>query len=248
MKILRYDRGGNQAYGVLEGDSVRAIQGDICGDFQVGDEECKLDQVKLVAPVQPGIVVGDAMGFPGKGHDHVKEPLIFFKAASSVIGHLENIIIPASCDFLEAGAELAVVMAREARSVPEDKALKYVLGYTCAFDVAGVDLIQERVFMAKAKSHYTFTPLGPVIATDLDSTALTMKFTRNGVLELTASTGDMLFGVARVISFISEFMALQPLDVVLMGMPPHSPQTTEGDVLELEISGIGTLRNRVVKG
>ncbi|MBI3915089.1 MAG: fumarylacetoacetate hydrolase family protein [Chloroflexi bacterium] len=255
MKIIRYERCGNEAYGVLDGDSVRAVQGSICSDFKVSDEVCKLDQVKLLAPVQPGLIVGVAGNrvlspseIAEHGHDHseFKEPVIFFKASSSVIGPLDNIVIPAASNGLLIGPEVAVVMRREALQVSEDRALEYILGYTSALDVSVRGLVADP-FAARAKSYHTFCPMGPLIATDLDCRALRVTCRHNNVAVLDMNTSNWLFSVASVISSISQFMTLRPLDAVLMGSLGDLLGTADGDVVEVEIEGIGRLRNTVVR-
>lgn len=255
MKIIRYERSGNEAYGALEGDSVRAIHGSIYGDFEVGGEICRLDQVKLLSPVQPGLIVGVAGNHvmsPSEiakhGHDHrdFKEPVIFFKAPSAVIGHLDNIVIPTIAKELSIGAEVAVVIGREAREVPEDRAMEYVLGYTCTLDVAAWGFDGDP-FAARAKSQRTFCPLGPVIDTELDSSALRVISRQNGVIVGDENTSTWVHGVAGAISSISGFITLRPLDVVLMGSLHELFGIADGDVIEVEVEGIGTLRNKVVR-
>jgi 2-keto-4-pentenoate hydratase/2-oxohepta-3-ene-1,7-dioic acid hydratase in catechol pathway len=251
MKIVRFEWGQGVRYGVLEGDDVSVIEGDILGRFTAGEKLCTVGDVRLLAPVQPKTVACVAANYHGLmkyvDREIPKEPEVFLKPRSAVVGHLDGIVCPAVSKHLTCGGELAVVVKCEARNVPEDIALDFVLGYTCANDVTAWDLISER-FPTRAKGFYTFCPLGPCISTDIDGDNVTLKSTLNGDLILDDSTSGMIFSVREAISYISQFMALEPLDVVLMGTPRPETTVEAGDVVEIEIDGIGTLRNTVVKG
>lgn len=251
MKIIRFDWEQEVRYGVLDGDDVHAIDGDMFDDFLVGEKLCALGDVRLVAPVQPRAVACVAANYHELmkyvDREIPKEPEVFLKPPSAVTGHLGGIVYPTVSKHLTCGGELAVVLKREARNVPEERALDFVLGYTCANDVTASDLTAER-FSTRAKGFYTFCPLGPCIATDIDGDNVILKSTLNGQLILDDPTSGMIFSVKEAVSYISQFMALEPLDVVLMGTPRPETTVDVGDVVEVEIEGIGTLRNRVVKG
>jgi len=249
MRIIRFEWERRARYGVLDGDAVFAIDGSVVGDFVVGEKLCSVSEVKLLAPVQPRIVTCIAANYydlcEETGREIPVAPQVFFKPSSAVVGHLGDIAYPEVSRHVTCGGELAVVVKREARKIPEDRALDFVLGYTCANDVTAWDLINER-FPTRAKGYYTFCPLGPCIATDIDGDNITLKSRLNGELILNHSTSGMIFGVKEALSYISQFMALEPLDVILMGTPRPETTFTVGDVVEVEIEGIGTLRNRVV--
>lgn len=172
-------------------------------------------------------------------------PELFLKPASSVIGHLDHIVYPEVSNSISCGGELAVVIQSEARKVSEERTLEYVLGYTCAIDVTALDLLSDR-FPTRAKSYYTFCSLGPYIATVIGDNLL-LRSRVNGNQVLDHSTSGMIFSVAKVISCITQFMALQPLDVILMGTPKPETSVNPGDVVEVELQGISTLRNTIVQ-
>ena len=251
MKIIRFEWEQGVRYGVLDGDDVWVIEGDILGSFTAAEKLCALGDVRLLAPVQPKTVACVAANYHQLmkyvDREIPKEPEVFLKPPSAVTGHLGGIVYPTVSRHLTWGGELAVVMKREARNVPEERALDFVLGYTCANDVTASDLTAER-FPTRAKGFYTFCPLGPCIATDIDGNNVTLKSTLNGQLIVDDSTSGMIFSVKKAVSYISQFMALEPLDVVLMGTPRPETTVHVGDVVEVEIEGIGTLRNTVVKG
>jgi len=142
--------------------------------------------------------------------------------------------------------ELAVVIGQRARNVPPQKAHDFILGYTCANDVTARDLQRRDNQWTRAKGFDTFSPLGPYIVTDLDPAHLAIRSRVNGELRQDGSTADMVFGVAELIAYISQVMTLEPGDVILTGTPSGVGPLQPGDVVEVEIEGIGTLRNPVV--
>lgn len=246
MKIIRFELGQRIGYGVVDGDTVFSIEGNICDQFSVGRKLCSLSEVRLLSPVQPKIVVGVGGNYYGLlkevGDEVPSEPSLFFKPSSSVVGHLGNIVYPRMSNDVRFGGELAVVIKYEARNVPEDRALEYVLGYTCGNDLTAHDLPSMR-----NKSFYTSCPLGPCIATDINADNLRTKSRLNGSLIQDGSTSDMVFDVGKIISYITEFMALEPLDVIITGTSVRERKIHIGDTVEVEIEGIGILRNTVTK-
>ena len=248
MKIIRFQWNEAPTYGILDDESVLSLNGDILGNFTVGKKLCNLGDIKLLAPVQPNIVVG----LGGNYHSLLavdtsihSKPEAFLKPPSAVIGHLDNIIYPGIVDNVHMEGELAVIVKREARHVPEDQALEYILGYTCANDVTA--RIEADRSSTRAKAFYTFCPIGPCIATDLDPDNLKITSRLNDTLiQDSDPTNDMVFNVKKIISYITEFMALQPLDVILTGTSRPPALIKAGDIIEIEIEGIGVLRNTVV--
>lgn len=250
MKIIRFEWQQTIMYGVTDAGSVFSIEGDILGDFSIGKKLCSMSDVKLLAPVQPKILVCIAAnyhkGLRELGREIPGEPELFFKPASSVVGHLEDIVYPDVSKEVGIAGEVAVVMKYEARKVPVDKALDYVLGYTCVNDVMAMDLERKDRFPTRAKSYYAFCPLGPCIATDINGDDLKIRYSINDTVIADESTSDMIFNISQTISYITQFMALEPLDVVLMGSPIRNEIVKIGDTIEVEIEGIGKLRNTVI--
>lgn len=249
MKIVRFELGQRIGYGVVDGNTVFSIKGDIYDEFGIGKKLCSLSEVRLLAPVQPKIVVGVGANYYALakevGTEIPSEPSLFFKPPSSVVGHLDNIVYPKISNDVRFGGELAVVMKYQARNVPEDRALEYVLGYTCGNDLTARDL-QDRSPI-RNKSFYTSCPLGPCVATDINAANLRIKSRLNGILIQDESTSDMIFSVSQIISYITEFMALEPFDVILTGTSRKETRINIGDTIEVEIEGIGVLRNTVTK-
>jgi 2-keto-4-pentenoate hydratase/2-oxohepta-3-ene-1,7-dioic acid hydratase in catechol pathway len=252
MRIVRYEYYHQSDYGLLEGDVINAVSGDVFGDFGRGARRAALSEVRLLAPCQPSKIV--ALGLNYRAHAaEVKtalptEPLIFLKPPTTVIGPNDPIVYPAMSQRVDYEGELAIVIGRVARHVVEANALDYVLGYTCANDVTARDLQSRDGQWTRAKSFDTFCPLGPWIETDLAPGDLRIETLVNGGVRQSSRTSDLIFGVPKLISFVSHVMTLLPGDVILTGTPSGVGPVQPGDVIEVEIEGIGVLRNPVGDG
>lgn len=174
-----------------------------------------------------------------------QEPLIFFKPPSSVIGDGEAIIYPSSSNHIEYEGELAVVIAKQAKNISANEARLYIAGYTCANDITARDLQKRDGQWSRAKGFDTFTPLGPRIASEIDPTNLDIRLLLNGEVKQNSNTNQMVFDVFELVSFISKIMTFLPNDVILTGTPPGVGPVQKGDIVEVQIEGIGTLRNPV---
>ena len=249
MLLVRYQHHHATHFGHLDGDGIGLIAGDIFGEFVRGPRAVSLADVTLLAPCQPSKVIAIGSNFA----DRLRErglptpdlPVMFFKAPSAVVGPEEAILLPPQSQDVEYSAELAVVIGRRARRVTPEAALQHILGYTCANDVIALDLALQDGAWTRGSSFDTFCPLGPCIATGLDPADLRITCAVNGQTRQLSSTRDMLFGVPQVVAFASSVMTLLPGDVILMGSPAGAGPLADGDVVEVEIEGIGTLRNPV---
>jgi 2-keto-4-pentenoate hydratase/2-oxohepta-3-ene-1,7-dioic acid hydratase in catechol pathway len=209
-----------------------------------------LTAVRLLAPCRPTKILAVGLNYrthaAEAGYDVPSEPLVFSKPPSSVIGPLETIVYPALSQQVDYEGELAVVIGRQARSVSPVKAHDFVLGYTCGNDVTARDLQRRDDQWTRAKGFDTFCPLGPCIVTGLDTAHLAIRTHVNGEIRQDASTADMVFNVAELIAYVSQVMTLEPGDVILTGTPSGVGPLQPGDVVDVEIEGIGALRNPVV--
>ena len=187
--------------------------------------------------------------------DHAKEfnmkiptePLIFMKPATSVVEHEEAIIYPPETKELDYEGEMAIVVSETARCVSADKAYRYIAGYTCANDVTARDLQRIDKQWTRAKSFDTFCPLGPRIVSDIDPRRLDITTRLNGEVKQHSNTSNLIFDVFHLLSFISHIMTLLPGDVIITGTSSGVGPMQPGDVVEVEIEGIGVLRNFVRK-
>jgi 2-keto-4-pentenoate hydratase/2-oxohepta-3-ene-1,7-dioic acid hydratase in catechol pathway len=253
MKIVRYRHDGREHYGALEGDTVVPMEGSL--DALTKTPRAKsipLDTVRILAPVAPRKIVAAGLNYGAFVREQKveppKEPLIFLKPATAVIGPDDAIVYPPQTRELYYEGELAIVIARRASRVQLSEARRYVLGYTCMNDVTAGDLQARDNEFTRSKSFDTFAPIGPVIETEIenpDALALTTKL--NGEIRQNANTSDLIFKSDFLVSFISHVMTLMPGDVISTGTPPGVGQMKVGDVIEIEIEGIGVLRNTVAR-
>jgi len=251
MKIARFQWQDKVNWGIVEDDTIFSLVGNLYGDFEKGKKLCQLRDVRLLAPAVPSIMVACGLNYMDtiKELDRAvpQEPALFFKPATAVVNPGGNIIYPHISQDLRYEAELCCIIKREAKNVPEEKALDYVLGYTCGNDCTLMDLSEKDGRLTRAKGFDTSGPLGPFLVTDIDPHNLAIKGRVNGETKQDSNTGLMIFSAEKIISFISAFLTLRPGDVVWTGTPKggHCPVKV-GDVIEVEIEGIGLLRNKVV--
>jgi 2-keto-4-pentenoate hydratase/2-oxohepta-3-ene-1,7-dioic acid hydratase in catechol pathway len=180
------------------------------------------------------------------GHPVPTEPLIFLKPPSAIVGDEADVVYPRASARVDHEAELAVVMGRHCKDVSEGDALDYVRGYTCANDVTARDLQESDEQWTRAKGFDTFCPLGPWVVEELDPSSLRVSARVNGEVRQEGNTSDMLFPVPALVAYVSSVMTLEPDDVILTGTPPGVGPVRRGDIMEVEVEGIGVLRNRVV--
>jgi 2-keto-4-pentenoate hydratase/2-oxohepta-3-ene-1,7-dioic acid hydratase in catechol pathway len=207
--------------------------------------------VRLLAPCVPSKIVSLGVNYRSHGeemsHRIPEEPLIFIKPSTSVIGTEENIIYPESSQRVDYEGELGVVIKSVTRHVSKDEAEEYILGYTCVNDVTARDIQARDKQWTRSKSFDTFCPIGPCIETALDPRNLILETVLNGEIKQQTSTGQLIFPVDELVSFISSVMTLLPGDVIATGTTSGVGPMQPGDTVEVKIEGIGTLRNHMVK-
>ncbi len=259
MKISRIRTAkGAVVHAILEGDKAQPIAGDIFGNWKKDGRPLPMADVKLLAPLIPVNLLCFGRNYKAHaaegGEAPPTEPLLFMKSSSCVTDPGSPIVLPhVAPGQIDYESELAVVIGKPARNVDRKDALKYVFGYTCANDVSARDVQNKDGQWSRAKSFDTFCPLGPWIETELDPTHLHIQGRLNGKTMQDASTADLIFDVAFLVSYLSQGMTLLPGSVLSTGTPAgcafaQTPPTwlRPGDVFEVEIEGIGVLRNPVV--
>lgn len=175
-----------------------------------------------------------------------KEPVIFLKPVSSLIYNMDDIVYPPKVKRLDFEAELAVVIKDKTRNIKPGGARRHILGYTCLNDVTARDLQKKDGQWTRSKSFDTFCPVGPAIETGLDPSGIKIESYLNGILKQSSSSANLIFPVAELVAFISGVMTLFPGDIVSTGTPPGVGPMKPGDIIEVKIEGIGTLKNRVI--
>ncbi|WP_044748243.1 fumarylacetoacetate hydrolase family protein [Bacillus alveayuensis] len=250
MKFTRFIVNDKVYTGVITDSIIREINGDIFRDWEYTGKTFSKSEVKLLAPLEPNQIIGIGANYVSKVEDLPNElpeiPVFFFKPTSSVIGPEEDIIIPKGVEQVKFESELAVVIGKEAKNVPESNVLDYVFGYTVGNDVTAPQYFHQDGHWTLGKAFDTFTPLGPVIETELDPFNVKVKARLNGVEKQNSPTQLMIIPIRKMISYLTRIMTLKPGDVILTGSPLGAEFVKAGDIIECEIEEIGTLRNPFV--
>lgn len=288
-KYVRFQAGKTVAYGIVEGDRVRELSGDLFGSFTKTDKTYRLKSVKLLVPTTPTQVIalagnyrshlGDSsittttittvtkvttdsktnatssesttdIGIRSSGSvpEKFQIPQPFFKSPSCLVADGENIVIPKDAGVVHYEAELVVVIGKKAKNVSKRDALDYVFGVTCGNDVSARVWQKGDVQWWRAKGSDTFGPCGPYIATGLDYDNLLLQLRLNGEVKQKERTSLLIHDIASTVSFLSQHITLYPGDLIFTGTPGKTSEIKPGDVVEVELEGVGVLRNRVVRG
>lgn len=251
MKIVRIKADDDIVYGVADSEGVMVYAGSPFVAWEPRETVVPWQKVTLLAPVLPTKVLCVGRNYDDHAEERggavPDEPMIFMKPATSVIGSGAPVVHPAISSEVHHEAELAAVISRPARNVRAEEASQYIIGYTAANDVTARDLQDRDGQWTRAKGFDTFCPLGPAIETELDPLErLAVICKVNGQVRQAGFTSDMVFGVGEIIEFITAFTTLLPGDVVLTGTPSGVGRVEPGDVMEVEVDGVGTLTNPVV--
>jgi 2-keto-4-pentenoate hydratase/2-oxohepta-3-ene-1,7-dioic acid hydratase in catechol pathway len=255
MKICRFTDPETQrpAFGLIEGEKVFRLEGDLnAGNLSLKGSEpsIRLSDAQLLPPVAPSKIVCVGRNYREHaaelGNPMPEEPLLFLKAPSTIIGDGDLIELPEASQRVEHEGELAVIIGRRCRRLADDEdPLSYVLGYTCLNDVTARDLQRRDVQFTRGKSFDTFCPVGPYVVTGLDPTDLSVETRVNGEVRQSGRTSAMAFPVPEVIRYISHAMTLEPGDLIATGTPAGVGPLLDGDLCEVEVEGVGVLRNHV---
>jgi 2-keto-4-pentenoate hydratase/2-oxohepta-3-ene-1,7-dioic acid hydratase in catechol pathway len=252
MKIARYEFEGQVRHGLVDPDSgkVREIAGEPFDRVEVTGVVRRLEEVRFLAPVVPGKIVAVGLNYKDHAREMGKtipeEPLLFLKAPSALNDPGGKIVYTPQSQRVDYEAELAVVIGRKAKNVTSKAAASHILGYTCINDVTARDLQAKDVQFTRAKGFDTFAPLGPWIETDLDPSCASVRCLVNGEVRQDGNTREMGASVFRLVEFISTVMTLFPGDVIATGTPSGVGPLRVGDIVTVEVGGIGALTNRVV--
>lgn len=255
-RVVRFQKlDGSKAYGILQDGQILVLKGtieDFVNDkFMRTGEYLDSAEVRLLPPVEPSKVVGFGWTYSAHarevgGEVNRKEPLVFLKPPTSIIGQQDTIHYPVGISSkVEFEGELAVIIGRRAKDVPPESAAHYILGYTCFNDVTARDLTERDPEFTRGKGFDTFGPLGPWIVRGISGDNLRIVTRLNGVVKQDAHTSEMIYKIPFLISYISKIMTLVPGDVIATGTPGGSTQMMPGDIVEVEIENIGILVNAV---
>lgn len=250
MKFVRFlTKDRSESIGWIKDEFVGLIEGDLFSEYRRLEANIPVETIKLSVPIVPGKIICLGRNYA----EHAKEqgaevpetPLLFLKPPSSLIADGEVIQLPVQSQQVEHEAELVVVIGKKGKWIPIEQAQKYIFGYTIGNDVTARDLQYKDGQWTRAKGFDTFCPLGPWIETDLDPSDTLITCRVNSELRQMASTSEMVFTVPQIVAYVSSIMTLFPGDVILTGTPAGIGPLEAGDEVEVEIEGIGTLKNSV---
>ncbi|MBU0731131.1 MAG: fumarylacetoacetate hydrolase family protein [Proteobacteria bacterium] len=248
MQIVRCKTRDGSSYGIIENQRINLLDGPPFGDYSIIDS-IPLAEAQLLHPCEPSKIIAIGINYA----PHAKEidfqipdePLIFLKPPSAAIGTGCTIMLPEMSKRVDYEGELAVVIGRTIKNIPEKEALDAVLGYTCFNDVTARDLQKKDIQFTRSKSFDTFAAFGPWIETELDPENLAIQTHLNSELRQSSNTSQMIRPVPELISFISRIMTLYPGDIIATGTPEGIGPLASGDTVTVTIEGIGTLINKV---
>jgi 2-keto-4-pentenoate hydratase/2-oxohepta-3-ene-1,7-dioic acid hydratase in catechol pathway len=245
-------------YGAVEGSQIVEIQGDIFGKFRLTSQRHELSEVKLLAPTKPRTCIGGpgvnyrshlefASRMTGRPVEVPALPTPWRKGENCIIGPDEAIVIPKdSTGDVHPEGELVVVIGKQCRRATEANAMEFVFGYTCGNDVSERNWQRKDFDFWRAKGCDTFGPVGPWIATDVDPNNLELEVRLNGKVVQKGNTSEFIHGIPSIIKTVSQAITLLPGDLIFTGTPGSTEAMKPGDIVEVELSGIGVLRNPVV--
>lgn len=252
MKIYRFKHNDQVSYAILREEILHPIKGSIYRKFIVQDRGVSISETLLLPPVSPSKIVAVGRNYKDHaiemGRPLPAEPLIFLKPPSAVIGTNDIIVYPGMSKRVDYEGELAVVIKKRASQLEDDAdVFEYILGYSCFNDVTARDLQDKDGQWTRGKSFDTFASIGPCIATNLDPSRLRLKTFLNGKLRQSGNTKNFIFPIPVLIRFISQVMTLLPGDIITTGTPAGIGPMHPGDRVDVQIEGIGTLSNTVMK-
>jgi len=252
MKFARFEKDSMTGHAVVEDNKLKVLKGDFLTEVAFSGQEYNLDEVRLLAPVVPGKIIAVGLNYL----DHIKEfgdrpvpenPTLFLKIPSTVIGPEDDIVLPKDYQRVDYEAELAVVISKHCYDVTAEEAGDYIFGATCLNDVTERVVQKADGQWTRGKNFPTFCPIGPYIVTGLELTQLDICSRLNGEVKQSSNTCHFLWTPAELISFISKSIPLEAGDVVTTGTPSGVGPMKPGDCIEIDVEGVGILRNHTVK-
>ena len=249
MKIARFVAGDEIRYGAVQGEKLQVIHGDPFGFFELSSEFLDLNQVKLLAPVNPRKVICVGLNFAEHASEIAQavpdEPLFFFKPSSSIVADGDAIVLPSQSQQVEIEAELAMVVGKTAKNISVSQAADHILGFTIANDVTARDLQFSDLQWARSKAFDSFCPVGPWIETDFEFESARVQSRINGKPVQDENLSEMIRDPFELLAYISQNLTLEPGDLILTGSPSGISKIVSGDQVECEISGSGVLSSPV---
>jgi 2-keto-4-pentenoate hydratase/2-oxohepta-3-ene-1,7-dioic acid hydratase in catechol pathway len=252
-KYCRLLHEGRVLWALCEGKTLQLLDGPPYLKHELTAATLDVDDVKLLAPVEPSKIICVGLNYQG----HVKEsatadvapeePLLFSKPPSAVIAPEAEIVGPPESERVDYEGEIGVVIGLEGRHIEEDAADRYIFGVTCVNDVTARDLQRKDKQWVRAKGFDTFCPVGPYLVTDLDYLKLDVQTRLNGEKKQSGNSSQMIFPIPKLVNYISSIMTLLPGDLIVTGTPEGVSPMSPGDIVEVEVEGVGILRNTMTR-
>lgn len=246
-RYVRYASQGRVSYGILRGESIHELEGDVFAGPGEPVAEIALSEVRLLAPCVPSKVIAVGLNYRShlKGRPEPEYPGVFAMLPSAVVGPEDAIVIPRDAQDVHYEGELVAVIGKQAKNVAASDASSYVFGVTAGNDVSERNWQRSDLQWVRAKASDSFAPVGPVIARGLDHNDLLVQTRLNGELRQSERTKDLIFDVETIVAYISRYVTLLPGDLIFTGTPGTTAGMKAGDVVEVEVEGVGVLRNTV---
>lgn len=244
-KIVRYAYGEQEAHGVVSDDNlIQRIEGDMFGEYRLIDEFIPLDQVKILAPVVPSKIIAVGLNYRSHAGDFAPDsPGLFAKFPSSLAGPDDPIWLFPESDNTHYEGELVIVIGKTAHNVSVEDAPNYIFGVTAGNDITERTWQTTDLQWMRAKASDSFAPIGPFIVTGLNYNDLLVETRLNGVTTQSESTANLIHSVDAIVSYTSRYITLEPGDIIYTGTPGRTQAMVAGDVVEVEVEGVGVLRN-----
>jgi 2-keto-4-pentenoate hydratase/2-oxohepta-3-ene-1,7-dioic acid hydratase in catechol pathway len=246
-KYVRYTHEGKVSYGRLEGSLIHELAGNFLVSAQETGRSVGLSDIRLLPPTDPSKVIAVGLNYRSHaGMSGAGAPGLFAKLPSSLVGPEAPIVIPSDSDNLHYEGELVVVIGKKAKNVSVADAPKYIFGVTAGNDVSERGWQSSDLQWLRAKASDTFGPVGPAVVTGLNYNDVLVQTRLNGTVKQSESTKNLIHGIARIVSYVSRYFTLLPGDLIFTGTPGSTSAMKAGDVVEIEVEGVGVLRNPVV--
>jgi 2-keto-4-pentenoate hydratase/2-oxohepta-3-ene-1,7-dioic acid hydratase in catechol pathway len=249
-KFVRFSVNDEKSYGILVDKTIYQLKGDLFAEPERTGKKFNLSDVKIETPIDPSKVI--AVGRNYKSHigdtPPATYPGLFAKYPTCLIAQGENIIYPSDANNVHYEAEMVVVIGKKAKNVPKEKAAEYIFGITAGNDVSERDWQKADMQWLRAKASDTFGPIGPVVVTGLNHNDLLLRCRLNGEVRQNQRTKDLIFDVEYIVSYVSKYVTLLPGDLIFTGTPGSTKEMKPGDVVEIELEGVGVLKNIVILG
>jgi 2-keto-4-pentenoate hydratase/2-oxohepta-3-ene-1,7-dioic acid hydratase in catechol pathway len=249
-RYIRYSAAGTVSFGILEsGDTIRELRGNIFQNAEPTGKTLRLADVKLLAPCEPGKVVAVGLNYKSHVADRPTKPYpgLFWKPPSCITAPGEEIVFPEGAANVHYEAELVVVIGTRAQRIAKEQAPSHIFGVTAGNDVSERDWQKNDLQWFRAKGSDTFGPLGPAIVQGLNYNDLLVESRLNGEVRQSQRTSDLIYDIPTIVSYVSQFVTLLPGDIIFTGTPGQTKAMAPGDVIEIEVEGVGVLRNTIAR-